>query len=244
MKNLDEFLKGYRGKKILLVFPHPDDEAYVSGGLLRLAEKFSIKTKLICLTKGGRGILPKNKTSAEKLKKIREKELYASCKILGVDEIELWDFPDAELFVTKNKWLGLLEKNIASTGASIIITFDPSGITGHPDHLVVSKEVFEIVGKMTKKPKLLMRVPDKQEVSFFKDNKVISFALKATHILNYPFSISIKKILAIFAHKSQLKDFQFRLQILEWFLFDNKELYHLVDLKKKYPFKLVTSKSP
>ena len=222
-----------------MIFPHPDDEAYVSGGLLQIAQSLSIKTKLICLTKGGRGLLPKNKDLAENLKEIRKEELDKASSILGIDEMVVWDYPDAHLLEKKEIWLASLRKEIEKTKASIIVTFDQSGITGHPDHLVISNEVFEILKNMKNKPFLLQRVPDKQELNYFKDNKLISFAQKPTHEISYSFEISLKKIQAIFAHKSQLKNFLFRLQILEWLLFDHKELYHLVDFKKDRALNIV-----
>lgn len=238
MKDLSKWLTKFKGKNMLLVFPHPDDEAYVSGGLLQIAQKLSIKTKLICLTKGGRGILPTNKVEAKNLKDLREKELKSACSILGVDEMILWDYPDANLIKVKNNWIKILKQEINKSNASIVVTFDYSGITGHPDHLVVSKEVFEYLKGIKAKPELLLRVPDEQELKYFKENKAINFAQKPTHKLEYSISVSLNKIKAIFAHKSQLTSKLFALQILEWFLFDHKELYHLVDYKIKYPINL------
>lgn len=241
MKDLKKWLEKFKGKRILLIFPHPDDGAYISGGLLQYAQKYSIKTKLLCLTKGGRGILPKDNKKAKELKTTREFELKRSCKILGVDEITLWDYEDQNLLATKHYWLPKLKKIVLDYNPSVIITFDLSGITGHPDHLIVSNEVIKYVKDNKNKPILLLRVPDKQELEYFKNSKAIGFAQKATHILEYSFAISIRKIKAIFAHKSQLVNKLFALQILEWYLFDHRELYHVVDYKKKYPIKLTYS---
>ncbi len=229
MDNLIEFLKNLKNKKMLLIFPHPDDEAYVSGGLLQVAQELSIHTKLICLTKGGRGLLPKNRIKAKLIKDIRIKELERACEILGVDEKTVWDYPDGGLYSEVNKWLPELKKEIDKFEPSILVTFDPSGITGHPDHLVVNHKVTEYIFSLDKRPILFLRVPDKQEYGFFKNNKQLSIASKPTHELNYSFKISINKIKAILAHKSQIKSLFFKLHIFEWLLFDHKELYHLVD---------------
>lgn len=238
MKNLTQLLKKHQGKKMLLIFPHPDDEAYVSGGLLQVAQELSIHTKLICLTKGGRGILPKDKELADNLKGVRIRELDRACSILGVDEVVVWDYPDGNLIGSKSKWLLPLKNEVIRSKASIIITFDQSGITGHPDHLVIGSEVFKLLKSLKTKPVLLLRVPDKQELNYFKKNKYLSFSQVPTHEVSYSFAFSVKKIRAIFAHKSQLISKLFALQILEWFLFDHKELYHLVDYKKHYPLEL------
>lgn len=239
MKSLYDFLGKYKGKKMLLIFPHPDDEAYVAGGLLQLCQNLSIETKLICLTKGGRGLIPHDPDDQRKLKAIRQSELKRSSRILGVDELVLWDYPDAKLNNEKNLWMPKLKREIDNSCASIIVTFDLSGITGHPDHLIINSVVFRLVKEMLKKPVLLWRVPDMQELSYFKENKAIKFAQKPTHVLNYSLAVSLKKIRAIFTHKSQLKNLTFKLQILEWFLFDQKELYHLVNFKNSYRSKII-----
>lgn len=223
---------------MLLILPHPDDAAYVSGGLIQIAQKYSIKTKLICLTIGGRRILPKDNKSASKLKDIREKELEKANKFLGLDDLTLWDLEDGNLIKTKSDWLSKLNREIENSKPSLIVTFDHSGITGHPDHLVVSKVVFDLTKKFKNKPNLLLRVPDTQEINYFKDNKAINFAQRPNQKLEYSFGISLNKIKAILAHKSQIKNLLFALQILEWYLFDHQELYHLVDYKKKYPVEL------
>lgn len=220
------FLK-YRGKTLLLVFPHPDDEAYVAGGLLQLAQKLNIRTKLICLTRGG---FEKDR---------QEGELKRACEILGVDELTIWDFDELRLREEKGKWLAKLKEEIASSGAKVVVTFDHSGITGHPDHIVVSAEVLDLIKKMRKKPMLIWRVPDMQEFKYFQDNNALVFAENATHVVDYGMGESLKKIKAIFAHKSKMKSLISRLQILEWFLFDHKELYYKVDFKREYNYKFV-----
>jgi LmbE family N-acetylglucosaminyl deacetylase len=239
MKDLSVFLKKYSDKKLILVFPHPDDEAYVSGGLLQLAQQLSIKTKLICLTKGGRGLIPEDIESVKKIKSIREEELKKSCSILGIDDYILWNYPDANLLKTKKEWSVKLKSEIKKDKSATLVTFDLSGITGHPDHLVLSEFIIDFVNKSRDKYKLLLRVPDNQERLFFKDNEVLILAQKPSHVLNYSFSTSFNKIKAIFAHKSQLKDIFFRLHILEWFLFDHKEFYHLSTAEKRYSKKVI-----
>lgn len=211
----------------MLVFPHPDDEAYVAGGLLQLAQNLGITTKLICLTKGAFA------------KNVQARELEKACKILDVDELTTWDFTELQLREEKRKWLKRLAEEIAKSKAEIIVTFDHSGITGHPDHIIVSKEVLALAAKMKKKPLLLWRVPDMQEYRYFQDNNALVFAENATHTVSYGMAESLKKIKAIFAHASKMKSFLYRLQILEWFLFDHKELYYKVDFNRKYPYKFV-----
>ncbi|OGM25554.1 hypothetical protein A2715_05920 [Candidatus Woesebacteria bacterium RIFCSPHIGHO2_01_FULL_39_32] len=225
--------------KLLAIFPHPDDESFCTAGLFQLAQKNDIKTTLICLTKGERGT---NSLGVGNLKKIRTKELELAAEVLGIDELLNWDFPDLNLKDTKKIWSEKLKRKIDKLNPDIIVTFDHSGITGHPDHIVVSTEVLHILKEMKKPPSLLWRIPDEQEKAFFRENSSLIFASKPTHILKYGFSETLNKIKAIYTHASQMKSFRFKIQILEWFLFDHKELYCKVDLNKKYTHKFVLKK--
>ena len=240
MLDLHVLLKKTFVKKLLAVFPHPDDESFCVGGLFQLAQDNDIKTTLITLTKGERG---NNSLGGGNLKNIRTKELELAAEILGIDELLSWDFPDLNLKDTKKLWSEKLKNEIDQLKPDIIVTFDHSGITGHPDHIIVSTEVLSIVREMTVKPTLLWRTPDEQEKHYFKDNTAITFASGPTHILNYGLGQALNKIKAIYSHASQMKSFRFKIQILEWFLFDHKELYCKVDLSKKYDYRFVFVKT-
>jgi len=234
--DLQETLKRSSVKKLLAIFPHPDDESFCVGGLFQLAQKNNIFVSLITLTKGERGI---NSFGSGNLGKIREKELKKASKILGVDEVVLWNYPDVNLKNTQKKWSTKLKKEIMRINPDLVITFDHSGITGHPDHIVVSTEVLRILKDIKNPPLLFWRVPDDQEKNYFKKNSALKFASQPTHVLNFGFRETLEKLRSIYAHESQMKSFAFRIQILEWFLFDHKELYCKVDLNKKFDYQFV-----
>lgn len=237
MQSLHSFFNDNKVKSLLAIFAHPDDESFVSGGLFQEAQKLGIMTSLICMTKGGRGL---NAYKSGNLKEIRSKELDKAVKILDIDKTYLWDYPDADLRSTKDNWVSDLEKQIIKTNPDLILTFDPSGITGHPDHLVTCIETLNLIKKMKKKPFLIWRVPDDQEKNkYFHKNDLIKYAKEANMELNYGLKESLKKIKAIYSHKSQMKNIKYKLQILEWFLFDHRELYYRVDLSQNYKYKFV-----
>lgn len=239
MKDLKELFRKSKVKKLLAVFAHPDDESFVSGGLFQAAKEVNIKTALVCLTRGERG---KNGLKKGDLKQIREEELKRAVKILGIDELSLWNYPDANLKRTKSRWIPKVGKLIEKINPDILVTFDHSGITGHPDHIVSCHEVLNLVKNLKAKPHLFWRVPDEQEKTYFKENKAMQFASSPNFRLDYGLEQSVRKIRAIYAHKSQVQGFGFKLQILEWFLFDHKELYYKADLRKNYKFRFVPTK--
>lgn len=235
MEDLNKLLKTFHGKTLLAIFPHPDDESYVTGGLLQIAKKFELNTKLICLTKGGDDENSKEKNITE----IRADELYKASDILGIDKVYLWDYLNSNLKSSSSSWTKKVKSYLIETKPDIVVTFDYSGVTGHIDHITTCHEILKIVRKLSKKPLLLWRVPDRNEEKYFKENKALMYASEANHILKYGIFQSINKIRAIFSHKSQAKGLGFRLQIVEQLLFDTKELYYKVDLKKTFKHKLL-----
>ena len=223
----------------MAVFAHPDDESFVAGTLFQVTNEFDITTHLMCLTKGGRG---KNAYNNGNLKQIREKELRKATAILGVDKLTLFDFPDGNLRKTRSKWLSKIKEELKQNKYNIVLTFDYSGITGHPDHIISCHEIFKLLKSNQKRPDLVWRVPDKREKKYFVDNKAFNFASIPNMELDTTPIQTIRKIKAIYTHKSQMPNLRFKLQILDWYLLDHKEYYYKVDFNKEYKYKFVDFK--
>jgi LmbE family N-acetylglucosaminyl deacetylase len=147
MKNLEKYLSEFKGNKVLaVIFPHPDDETVATGGLLMIARKYGYRVVVIILTKGERGqmlINPMGKTTSE----IRERELRLAVKRLGGDELIQMDFPDAGLKETVSKWKNEIDRQLGEINPGIVVTYDPSGMTGHPDHISLSLVMKELAKK-------------------------------------------------------------------------------------------------
>ena len=94
--------KKFENLKVLAVVAHPDDEAYFSGTIYRLTEHFNGKADMVVITNGEGGY--KYSDLAEKfyglnlsdetigranLPKIREQELKAGGKIIGINNYDL-----------------------------------------------------------------------------------------------------------------------------------------------------------
>ena len=85
MVNLKPFLKQQKVKNLLAIFPHPDDESYIAGGLFLLTNRLNIQTRLICLTHGEKGI---NYIGNGNLKKLRKTELKKAANILKINSFK------------------------------------------------------------------------------------------------------------------------------------------------------------
>jgi len=239
MENLDELLNQFQGKHLLAIFAHPDDESFVSAGLLQVAKYYHLKTTLLCLTRGGKG---RNSLEKGKLVEIRSKELDNARVILSIDKVILRDYPDASLVETKKDWVGEVKNIIDSEKPDIIVTFDFSGLTGHPDHIVSALEVFNIVKEMKTKPILFWRVPSEKEKRYFRAKEAYSYTVHPNYTLRFGISEALKKIQAVFAHRSQMQSLIFKLRFIWLFLSSHQETYFLVDTKRHYPYRFVSFK--
>ena len=121
-------------QKIVCVFAHPDDEAFGPGGTIA---KFSQTDELyiLCATKGEAGITNREKNIAE----IRQQELLASAKILGVKEVSFLGFIDGTLSNSNYHDLAnRIKKYLEKIKPTKLLTFEPRGVSGHIDHITVS----------------------------------------------------------------------------------------------------------
>jgi N-acetylglucosamine malate deacetylase 2 len=81
---------------LLVVFPHPDDEAFTCTGTILNHVEQGIPVTYICLTLGEMGRNMGNPIFAnrETLPLIRKQELEEACKILGVHDLLQWGLRD------------------------------------------------------------------------------------------------------------------------------------------------------
>jgi len=136
---------------VLIVFPHPDDEAKSMAGTIKKFTDQGIKVTLLLFSKGERGTPDASEDLT--LKKIRSKEAKVSAKILGVRLIHE-DFGDGVLPKKRTKLTSYLQKIIAKQKPDLVITYDKSGLYGHPDHIVVSEIITDLHKKLKKSFKL------------------------------------------------------------------------------------------
>ena len=82
-------------EKWLFIAPHDDDIVIGAGLLLQQAGRERKPIKILITTDGSMGYC--DLTEKDKIVKIRRRETLASFKILGIDEVEWLDYPDANL---------------------------------------------------------------------------------------------------------------------------------------------------
>ena len=149
-------------RKIMAIFAHPDDEGAIGGTLAAYARQ-GAEVTLVCTTRGEAGqISDPALATAETLGEVRQKELEAACQIIGIQQLQFLDYRDSGMAGTAENGnphalvqadpaevTGKLVSLIRRLKPNIVITFEPFGWYGHPDHQATSRwatEAYALAG--------------------------------------------------------------------------------------------------
>jgi LmbE family N-acetylglucosaminyl deacetylase len=126
---------------VLGVWAHPDDESYLSAALMRRVTAAGGRVHLVCATRGELGA-PAPVADPAELGLRRERELRSAMSALGVHDVWfLGCSDDACAVANPDPIVDRLASAIRSIRPDVVVTFGPDGITGHPDHVAVSRWV-------------------------------------------------------------------------------------------------------
>jgi LmbE family N-acetylglucosaminyl deacetylase len=121
------------------VWAHPDDEAYLTGGLMAMARDAGARVVCVTATSGERGTADPVRWPPDRLAAVRTLELERSLAILGVVEHHGLRLPDggcADLDPAGP--VAAIAEILDAVAPDTVLTFGPDGVTGHPDHRAVS----------------------------------------------------------------------------------------------------------
>lgn len=124
-------------KRISVVLAHPDDESFGMGGTLAKYAAQNVAIHVILATRGEAGI-PGLDPDATGMR--REAEARAACEVLGVDKLTFLGFLDGSLSAVPDEVaVPRLVRELQGQRPDVVLTFGPDGVTGHPDHVTVSR---------------------------------------------------------------------------------------------------------
>lgn len=143
-------------RKILAVFAHPDDEQMIAGTAAQYARE-GFHVTLICSTKGEAGeISDASLASKATLGSVRENELRCACDVIGIAELHLLGYCDSGMMGTPendrptafiqadpDEVREKLVRLIRANKPDLVITFEPGGWYGHPDHIATGQYTSE-----------------------------------------------------------------------------------------------------
>lgn len=134
---------------VAAVFAHPDDESFSCGGTFALLTDRGIPVTVVSATRGDVGeISDPSLATAETLPQVREGELRSAMAAVGVSDVRFLPWRDSGMAGSHHHQhdqslvgapLAAVTEAVAAilreTAATLVITFGPDGIYGHPDHL-------------------------------------------------------------------------------------------------------------
>ena len=125
---------------VLMIWAHPDDEAYLVGGLSALLIDGGHRVVCVTATRGEAGVSTASPEQVERLAQVRTSELEAALGILGIEEHHWLDYPDGGCAdLDPDEAADRLAAIIDAVLPDTVITFGPDGFTGHSDHQAVSR---------------------------------------------------------------------------------------------------------
>jgi LmbE family N-acetylglucosaminyl deacetylase len=140
-------------KTLLALFAHPDDEAFGTGGSLTHYARAGYQVVLVCATRGEVGeISDPSLATPETLGQVREGELRCAADSIGVSELIFLNYRDSGMAGTPEnndprayvnalteEVIGRLVAIIRRLHPDVVLTFEPNGGYGHPDHIAIHR---------------------------------------------------------------------------------------------------------
>ena len=165
------------GRTIVGVFAHPDDEALLAGGTLARYAAEGARVAVITCTGGEAGESADPSVDPARLSEVRREELREACAHLGVGEVRILGYHDSGVPACGDPRslvaapLAQVADRIAAALAPLapdaVITHDPAGGYGHPDHIRVSEATTLAVGLLERRPLLYHAVVPERVVDAF-----------------------------------------------------------------------------
>ncbi len=183
--------------QILVVFPHPDDEAFGVSGTLAQYANAGVPITYACLTLGemGRNLGNPPFATRESLPEIRKKELQASCDAIGINDLRMMGLRDKTVeFEDDEQMVQMMTKLIDELNPSLVLTFYPNYAV-HPDHEATCKAVVRAIRRMKEEDR-----PRLYCVAFANDTVE---NLGEPHLINDIRDVKEQKMGSMRAHASQ-----------------------------------------
>jgi LmbE family N-acetylglucosaminyl deacetylase len=129
-----------QAQRLMAVLAHPDDESLAIGGALARYAAEGVEIHVVTATRGERGryFSNENRPSDAEVGRVREGELRAAARELGVSDVTLLGYHDGELAQADSlEAIARIVDALRHARPEVVVTFDPFGAYGHPDHVAI-----------------------------------------------------------------------------------------------------------
>lgn len=237
--------------RALLIYPHPDDEVLSAGGLIRKVVDRGANVTLVTLTEGEKS--QRSGLPSETLRGVRKREFEKATSVLGITKVIQADYGDKEL---QEKYVAVktfIARMIEEEQPYVVITYDLSGLYGHPDHIVCSEIVTELITSSYPDVLLLYNTYPTRALSTIRLREEIKRRQARPNLKLFIGWQLFAKMRAFYMYKSQLESFRrgipsfiplwfaYSLFICEYYYAVPSQalLHHLEENKKQETLKVV-----
>ena len=135
-------------RRLLGIWAHPDDEAYLSAGLMALTVAAGGHVTVVAITNGEAGFADDDPRSPEQRSAQRQRELRSAMARIGVTDVRFLGIADGEVAsVPTDEVVAEIAGIIGDVGPDVVVSFGPDGVTGHADHVANSHLVTRAWGE-------------------------------------------------------------------------------------------------
>jgi bacillithiol biosynthesis deacetylase BshB2 len=196
---MKEEMRDSMERHILVVLPHPDDEAHGLSGTLAMHLQNGVQVTYACLTLGemGRNMGAPPFANRVTLPEIRKKELEESCRAIGIKDLRLLGFHDKTIeFEDQDKLDASIDALLKELHPSTVVTFYP-GYSVHPDHDACGAAVIRTIGRLPKEQRPVVHC-----MAFSKNHEQ---SIGKADVVNDVKDFVQIKLASIRAHRSQFQ---------------------------------------
>lgn len=190
-------------RSVLVVCAHPDDASFGLGAVLSALADAGSRLSVLCFTHGEASTL--HGVDGD-LATIRADELCDAGTVLGVNRVELLDYPDGALTaIPLVELAGHVDRLAREVDADVLLVFDHGGITGHPDHEHATDAALAAAPDLAL-PALAWALPSKVVDSLNREYAT-SFVGRQDHELDVTITVDrARQLEAMGLHRSQSTD--------------------------------------
>lgn len=180
----EQLIENDQKQRILVIFPHPDDEVTIAGTLMKLKEE-GHEIQMVCLTRGEKGKSSGIEDEVQ-LATLRTQEMQKAAELIGADALHLKNYPDNGLGkIGLDSLKEIVGKLIDDIKPDVLISYDSKvGLYGHPDHRLTGLAVEEVF--LEKRGLLGFEPKEMYQVTLCKKQVKLALKLSTGFQRNYP----------------------------------------------------------
>ncbi len=180
----EQLVENDQKQRVLVIFPHPDDEVTVAGTLMKLKDE-GHEIQMVCLTRGEKGKSSGIEDEVQ-LANLRTEEMQEAADLIGADQLHLKNYPDSGLEkIGLDSLKEIVARLIFEINPDVLISYDSKvGLYGHPDHRLTGLAVEEV---FLERRGLSGFVPKEMyQVTLCKKQVKLALKLSSSFQKNYP----------------------------------------------------------